>query len=220
MGIKEDLFHNVEPAIRLLTILFVGIQIGSDFSEQATTKQTIDILQPSGNTLYLDMKQSAEDDLDVTYVHHRKVRFGDWTMISKDDKSFRLGYPELTIVKSETNNFEIVAIKSAQGFDKKEATYRAKNINYGISQIDSTVQFNSFFDIEAMDKLRGQNVKILLKVPLNKTIYLSKRMEKIIFDIDNVNDALDSDMVNRKWIMTSKGLECIDCNGLENVHKY
>ncbi|OFY85478.1 MAG: hypothetical protein A3F72_09890 [Bacteroidetes bacterium RIFCSPLOWO2_12_FULL_35_15] len=204
----------------LVLLTYVGIQVGTDFSEQATTKQIISISQPIGNTLYLDMKPSAEDDLDVTYMHHRKVRFGDWTMISKDDKSFRLGYPEMNIVKSETDSFELVAIKSAQGFDKKDATYRAKNINYAITQMDSIILFNSYFDIEALDKLRAQNVKILLKVPVNKFVYLSKRMEKIIFDIDNVNDALDSDMVNRKWIMTNRGLECIDCEGLENVHKH
>src|ERR1035437_860051 len=204
----------------LSLLIYVGIQVGSDFSEQATTKQTISILQPKGNTLYLDLKQSAEDDLDVTYMHHRKVHFGDWTMISKDDKSFRLAYPEMNIVKSETDSFELVVIKSAQGFDKKDATYRAKNINYAITQTDSTIQFNSYFDIEAMDKLRAQDVKIILKVPVNKTIYLSTRMEKIISNIDNVNNTLDSDMVNHKWTMTSRGLECIDCEGLENVHKH
>lgn len=210
---------NILWLVGLALLIYIGFQIAFDFAEQATTKQTISISQPKGNTLYLDLKPSAEDDLDITYMHHRKVRFGDWTMISKDDKGFRLGYPEMNIVKSETDSFELVAVKSAQGFDKKEATYRAKNINYDITQIDSTIQFNSFFDIVAMDKLRAQNVKIILKVPLNKTIYLTKRMEKIIFDIDNVNDALDSEMVNRKWIMTSRGLECLDCDGLENVHK-
>lgn len=71
-----------------------------------------------------------------------------------------------------------------------------------------------------MDKLRAQNVKIVLKVPVGKIIYLSTRMEKIIFSIDNINDAFGSDMTNRRWIMTNRGLECIDCSGLENVtHK-
>ena len=70
-----------------------------------------------------------------------------------------------------------------------------------------------------MDKLRAQDVKIILKVPVNKVIYLSKRMERIIFDIHNINDAIDNDMVNRRWIMTNTDLECIDCNGLETVNK-
>ena len=32
IGIKEDLFHNVEPAIRLLTLLFVGWLFGAQFT--------------------------------------------------------------------------------------------------------------------------------------------------------------------------------------------
>ena len=81
-----------------------------------------------------------------------------------------------------------------------------------------TVQeFSSYFDIENTDKLRAQGVKLILKVPVGKTVFLSRNMENILFDIDNVNEALDSDMINRKWIMTKQGLECIDCIGLENV---
>ena len=201
-------------------LIYIGVQLGTDFSEEATAKQNINISQPHGNTLYLDLKPLAEDDLDITYNHHRNIHFGDWTVISKDENKFRLGYPTLNIVPSTTDNFELVAIKSAQGFNKNEATDRAKNINYGIVQIDSAIQFNSYFDIESIDKLRAQDVKLILKVPVNKILFLSKRMEKIIFDIDNVNDALDSDMINRKWKMTMQGLECIDCEGLENVNRH
>src|ERR1035437_3038493 len=204
----------------VVLLVYIGVQLGTDFSEEATAKQNINISQPHGNTLYLDLKPLAEDDLDITYNHHRNIHFGDWTMISKDEGKFRLGYPTLNIVPSTTDNFELVAIKSAQGFNKKEATDRAKHINYGITQIDSTIQFNSYFDIESIDKLRAQDVKLILKVPVNKILFLSKRIEKIIFDIDNVNDALDSDMVNRKWKMTAQGLECIDCEGLENVRNH
>lgn len=204
----------------VVLLVYIGVQLGTDFSEEATAKQNINISQPHGNTLYLDLKPLAEDDLDITYNHHRNIHFGDWTMISKDENKFRLGYPTLNIVPSTTDNFELVVIKSAQGFNKKEATDRAKNINYSIVQIDSTIQFNSYFDIESIDKLRAQDVKLILKVPVNKILFLNKRMEKIIFDIDNVNDALDSDMINRKWKMTMQGLECIDCEGLENVNRH
>ncbi len=203
----------------VVLLVYVGIQLGSDFAEEATTKQNIEISQPHASTLYLDLKPMAEDDLDVTYHHHRRIRLGDWTMISKDENKFRLGYPVLNIVAGTTDNFELIAVKSANGYNKKEATDRARNINYSIVQVDSTIKFNSYFDIESADKLRAQDLKLVLKVPVNKVLFLSKRMEKLIFDIDNVNDALDSDMVNRKWVMTKQGLECIDCKGLENVSK-
>ncbi len=201
----------------LVLIIYTGLQLGADFSEQANTKQNISIIQPKGNTLYLDLKPLSEDDFSLNYQHRRKIHFGGWTMISKDENKFRLGYPTLNIAASPTDNFELIAGKSAQGFNNKEAGYRAKNINYSVTQIDSTINFNSYFDVESADKLRAQNVKLVLKVPVNKMIFLSKSMEKIIFDIDNLNDAFDNDMVNRRWIMTKQGLECVDCDGLENA---
>lgn len=200
-------------------LIYVGIQIGNDFSEEATSKQTISISQPTSQALYLDAKLSSEDDLDVTYYHHRRVNFGDWTMLTKDESSFRLGYPKMNIVESENENFQLFVAKTANGYDKKEATNCAKNISYNVTQMDSTILFDGYFDVKLADKLRDQDVTILLKVPINKVIFLSKRMEKIIFNIDNINDTDDEDMVNRRWIMTKHGLACIDCEGLDHVSR-
>ncbi len=202
-------------------VLYIGFEIGNDFSEETSVKQKIEITQPTGSVLHLDLKPMPDDDIDLTYNyrHHKKVKLGDWTMMSKDENKFSIGYPIMDIVKSETDSFQLVVVKSANGYDKKEAAWRAKNIEYFITQKDSSILFNSFFDINTVDKLRAQDVKIILKVPVNKVIYLSKRMERIIFDIHNINDAIDNDMVNRRWIMTNSDLECIDCNGLETVNK-
>jgi len=208
---------NILWLIGLGMMIYIGVEIGSDFAEHSTTKQNIEITQPTGNILYLDLKPSTEEEIEDRYNSRRKIHLGDWYVLSKDEKRFKLGYPSFNVVASETDNFELVAVKSAEGYDKKEATYRAKNIDYSISQIDSTIQFNSFFEINTADKLRGQELKLILKVPLNKVIYLSKRMEKIIYDIDNIHETYDSDMLNRRWIMTTRGLDCIDCEGLDIV---
>lgn len=199
-------------------MIYIGIKIGSDFTEQATNKQSLYISQPLGNTLYLDLKGvENEDERKIDRHYHRNFYHGGWAVVSKDDNKFSLGYPTLDIVQSATDSFELVVIKTAHGFDKKEAAYRAKNIEYAIAQTDSLVEFNVYFDINAADKIRAQDIKLLLKVPFGKTIFLSKRMEGIIFDIDNVTETLDSDMVNRRWKMTKAGLECVDCEGLDEV---
>ena len=195
-------------------LLYIGYQVIGDFSEQGSSTQNIEIRQPTSQVLYLDLKPMA-DDIDIKYTRRGRVNFGDWTIISKDDDKYRLAYPRMDIVASETDSFQLEVIKSANGFDKKEATYRARNIEYTITQTDSTIWFNSYFDIRNTEKLRAQDVQIILKVPMNKVIYLSDRMEKIIFDIKNIHKVLDSDMTGRRWIMTKKGLDCIDCQGLE-----
>lgn len=204
----------------LALVVYIAIVIGSDFNDQASNKQKLEIKQP-GDTLYLDVNKTLdynEEDYDLnnySYSNHNRVYFGDWLLIAKNDNKFRIGYPEMNIVMSETDSFELVAIRTANGFDKKDAANRAKSIDYSFSQTDSALFFNPYFDIKSDNKLRAQDLKLILKVPLNKVIFLSKRMEKIIFDIDNVEDAMDSDMVNRRWIMTKQGLKCLDCDGLE-----
>ncbi|MFY9309311.1 MAG: PspC domain-containing protein [Bacteroidia bacterium] len=199
-------------------MVYVGIKIGADFTEQSGNKQQLYISQPAGNALYLDLKEMPKDDerkIDRHYSHN--FYRGDWALISKGDNTFSIGYPRLDIVQSQADTFELFVIKTAQGFDKKDAANRAKNIEYKIVQTDSLIEFNNYFDIHATDKIRAQDVKLVLKVPVGKTVFLSKRMEGIIYDIDNVTETLDSDMVNRRWKMTQKGLECVDCQGLDEA---
>lgn len=208
---------NILWLIGLVMMLYVGAVMASDFNEQASNKQRVDIKQPLKGTMYLDLSPDSEDDVDMPGRHHRTINFGDWDLLSKDENKFRIGYPDLNIVPSETDSFELVAIRSANGYDKKEAVNRAKNIDYSITQHDSVILFNGYYDISITDKLRAQDLQLIFKVPVNKVVYLSKRLERILFDVDNVNDALDRDMVDRRWIMTKKGLECVDCEGLENL---
>lgn len=211
---------NILWLIGLGLMIYIGILIGNDFNEEAINKQQVELVQPVGNTLYLDVQPNPDDEIDYTFNHHRRINFGDWTMLSKDEKKYKIGYPIMNITASENNNFELSVIKTANGYNKKEASNRAKNIDYNVVQKDSSLVFDGFFDIHTEDKLRAQEVKMILKVPVGKIIYLSKRMEKIIFDIDNVNDALDSEMIERRWIMTKRGLECLDCDGLDKVYSH
>ncbi len=77
------------------------------------------------------------------------------------------------------------------------------------------VSLNRFFTVDRIDKYRAQKVKILLRVPVGGEMYLDKSLRKYIYDIDNVQNILDGDMLGRTWEMTSKGLSCVDCDGSE-----
>jgi len=204
--------------VGLAMVIYIVIEVGNDFGEDGIAKEKIELGQPTGNVTYLDLKPMQDDDADATYTHKRRIKVGDWIMFSRDENRFRLGYPTLDIKQSATDSFNIRVIKSADGYDKKEASYRAQNIDYAVTLHDSTLTFNSYFDVKALDKLRGQEVQVIIEVPVGKEIFLSKRMEKIIYNIENVNDALDRDMVNHRWKMTKQGLECSDGGKFKRHH--
>lgn len=204
--------------IGIALVVYIGVRIGNDFSTEAYNKKRVAITQPIHKKLYLDVNPSEDDKDDhiIRFSHRRNhVRLDDWSIISKEDNHYRLGYPVLDIVPSETDSFQLIVTRIARGADKGEANELAKNIHYDVIQKDSTLFFNNYFDIAENDKFRAQQVKIILKVPINQSIYMSKRMERLIYDIENVTNTLDRDMVNRTWIMTHQGLECVDCTGLE-----
>jgi hypothetical protein len=137
-------------------------------------------------------------------------------MIGKNaDGRYLLGHAQLDIIKSQSNSAELVIVKEAKGVDRKMASDRAKNIDYKIITNDSLILCDNLFKVNNADKFRFQSVKVILKIPVDKVVYLDKTLENMLHDIDNTTNTYGSYMINRKWIMTENGLKCLDCKGLD-----
>jgi phage shock protein PspC (stress-responsive transcriptional regulator) len=198
-----------------ILVAIAAVQLSREFDETTTSRQVGDLDQPKSDTLYLRVRTDKRYDFTSEKAYDSRVMIKDWNIVEMNDRSMIFGWPRLDIVESETDSFELVIIKSASGTEKKEAQMRARNISYSFYQSDSLLEFAPYFDISSEDKFRAQSVRMVLKVPKGKVIYLSRNMDRLIYDIQNVQDAWNGDMVNRRWIMTSEGLSCIDCEGLE-----
>ena len=165
----------------------------------------------------------SDSDLDEDVIEVRrkiKKKIGrdyddNYVLGKRKGNSYLLGYAQLNIIKSQTDKFEIVIVKEAKGGEKLTASERAKNISYKIVQTDSVINFDNLFEVANADKFRAQDVTVILKVPVGKTIFMDKSLENLIYDIENVTNTYDGDMLNRRWIMTDNGLKCVDCDGLE-----
>jgi hypothetical protein len=137
-------------------------------------------------------------------------------MIGKNANGrYLLGHAHLDVIKSQSDVVELVVVKEAKGSDRKMASERAKNIDYKIVVNDSLILCDQLFRVNHADKFRVQSVKVILKVPVGKVVYLDKTLENMLNDVDNTTNTYDGDMINRRWLMTEKGLKCIDCKGLE-----
>lgn len=221
--------------IGLITVLFVGITTVKDFSESAKIKEPV-ILTTTRDTLYLSAAKGSElykqigvneedfDDYDGNgnrrRIYHRN---SEYVVAKAEGKKFIIGYARLNILQASGDKFELYIIKKARGVDKRAAAERAKLITYNVSQGDSTIVFNEIFTVAANEKFRKQDIEVILKVPRGKVVFLDKSLTNIIYDIENVHNTYDGDMVNRRWVMGANGLECIDCEGLEideddNIH--
>ncbi len=214
---KKNKIIGVFAALLWFTGLVLGVyifyQTAGDFSVQSKNKRNT-ALKPASATIYVRLSNDIQPGDDLDEHPHR------WNMFRIHDNQLFGYYPSFDILQSATDSFEVCIVASARGASTKEALTRAKNIQYAYTVKDSVLVLDPAFSFQIDDKWRDQEVRIQVKVPAGKMILLSKNLQQIVHnsDIQNLQDADDDDMVERRWIMTDEGLNCVDCQGLENTH--
>jgi phage shock protein PspC (stress-responsive transcriptional regulator) len=195
--------------------LSLGLHAAKDFSRSDNIRKEVAVATPSTKILYLqtDETKNLEKDYDDTWN-------SDWDDdITIDEKENKLMSRDvkLDIVKSFTDSIELVQIFYAHGSTRKEALDNATHISYSFSQMDSVIKFDRHFTLGKDEKWRAQRVQLVLRVPVGVTVHLDRNLRRFMYDIDNIQNVFDHDMLNRKWIMTEKGLSCVDCTGREST---
>lgn len=211
--------------ISFFVLLTVTIKTASDFNKTAKVRENFNVVQ--NDTLILKMHEtpynsselnSSDEDQEGegNFIHHHRGN-NEYFVGTSNGLKYILGHSQLNIIKSQSDRVEVVIVKEARGGDKRTASDRAKNISYVVSQTDNLIEFDNLFRVNDADKYREQDVTVILKLPVGKVIYLDKSLENMIYDIENVTNTYDGDMINRRWMMTEEGLKCIDCDGLISV---
>ncbi|MEN8137904.1 MAG: hypothetical protein ABFR62_05690, partial [Bacteroidota bacterium] len=119
---------------------------------------------------------------------------------------------DFDIQESRTGNSELRIKKYARGKSRSKALKRVKAINYSYTVEDNQLILNDYFSTPAESKMRDQELKAILFIPVGTVIYFEENMNDFIRHIDNINDYWGYQMLNHYWIMTEDGLECLDCN--------
>lgn len=188
--------------------IILSIKIGSEFKSESKVSeyQKID----SNFTEYvLELNQEEVPGSEL-------ISSSDNDFVLHYDKSnIYYGIPTLNIERSFTDSLSVRVIKESRGSSKKNSSENAKNIDYKFQQQGELLSFNSFISFDRQQKIRGQEVQLTLLLPLGKIVYLDESLRELIYDIENVTNTHDRDMLGKKWIMTEKGLTCLDCPDIE-----
>lgn len=189
--------------LSIVMLFGVAVQIGLDFDRGAHHNRTVNIDEGTlpQDTLFLTI---GEEQFETGY---RRRDFD----IQEASGTLYCNSLEMDVKRSPNNQASVRIKTSARGGSRAEAFDRAKNIEYQLVQSGNTLRFNDFFSFDKRDKWREQEVYITLYLPVGMTIYLDESMEQIIYDIKNVHNMWDGDMLGHYWIMLPEGLTCVDC---------
>jgi phage shock protein PspC (stress-responsive transcriptional regulator) len=192
------------------------INIATEFGKEANHKELIPITQPVNDTLYLGLIDDPLVD-EVDWKHPFGVGLGHrWDKDGKNIRLFVKNEVSIDVQRAEGNEIKLIKTTSANGRTEEEAYKTAAEIKYSIVQRDSALLFSKYFALPGNFMERGQEVKLVLKIPVGKSVYLGNDLKGIIYDIENVTNTWDPEMLGHTWTMTEKGLECIGCNLPDN----
>jgi hypothetical protein len=201
----------------VIMAVFSITNIASGFSEGSEIAERIPV--QNAHRDYLSIRVNIDADMlneDYRSSWGRKYHYGRrWRMIATDTSTVKFGDAHLNIVPSTSDSIELVVFKKAQGRTMAEAQMRVQAISYKIEQDSNTIIFPSAFSLGKDPVWKAQEVEAELRIPVGTTIFIDGSCEELIYDIYNVTDTYDYEMVDRRWKMTTAGLACVDCAGLQ-----
>lgn len=111
----------------------------------------------------------------------------------------------------ETNAFVKIR-KESEGSNRLSANKAAEAIEYRFNLNDTNLELNGYFLSDFKNKFKDQLVDITIYLPVNSLLFLDSSTRTFLDDVDNVQNIYDRDMPKHLYKMTSKGLECLDCD--------
>jgi phage shock protein PspC (stress-responsive transcriptional regulator) len=209
--------------IGFIMATYAGVKTGSDFGESSKYKETVSVASSAeAFTISAVMEEAliAKYHIEeLNYDDHSDRHIGrdEYSIGEMNKKKVIVGFPELRVISGSGENIEVIINRKARGKEKRIAYDRAKEINYTY-KLDSTgLVLDELFYLDGGQMFRVQEVEIIVKVPKGKVIYLDRSLKHVVYDVDNVTNTYDQDMLGRRWKMNDRELECVDCEGLENT---
>ena len=191
-------FSGIASFIVGLILIFISAgSLITDFRERATETDQITLSGLSFDITadILEDEQGFFFDVEDELLHIENVRFN------------------IEATRSSTASLELK--HAASGRNHSEARARAQSFDYPSAQDGEALRLSEYFTVPKESLYRGQDLKVTLRLPVGATVYLDESIENIMYDIRNVQDMYDDDMLGHLWEMTPEGLSCTDCSTIQ-----
>lgn len=193
--------------------VFVAISTVQEFSKEDSSSEAVPLaeLGITSDTIRIDLGDDPFNiPLSRAYGANRDF------MLRIEDSHVMLGDVRVDIEPAKDNIGRLRILRSANGRYFHEAKERAESISYLFQHTDNSLKFNAYLKFPQSDCYRDQQVTARIELPIGKTVYLARASKRIIYNITNVHNMYDPRMVGHHWKMTSDGLACMDCEGIDS----
>jgi phage shock protein PspC (stress-responsive transcriptional regulator) len=200
--------------VGLILAIFTGFSTAKEFSKEETIVQR-NLIPDSihaNDTLIITV---ASDPFNIPVRRAYSAR-NDF-MMKVSDRRIIMGNIDFSINKSKDDQVWVEVSKTANAASYEVAEQRADSILYRYTVEANKIAFHPYFTYPQIQLLRSQEVRVLLTIPIGKTVFLAEEVKRIMEDIPNITNTYDPEMVGHYWRMEEDGLTCLDCMAEEEA---
>ncbi|HEX7367856.1 MAG TPA: PspC domain-containing protein [Pelobium sp.] len=206
--------------LAVATGIFFAAKIATNFKQEASYSETLNLKSNPSKTYILrlgDERTMQENVYGDSLGNHTVT-------ISGNDRDFDTPNDLRFELKVAEGNLPILSkTYTAKGSNFESALRNAHKIEYYYHQNDSVLTFDSQFGLKNASLWRGQEVAIKLKVPLNSTLLIEKRIAERFFWYE-LNDCIDENAKDDTLIKVKATANGFICNktqeAIENQREY
>jgi len=192
-------------------VWIIALLVTASFS-MIGASQFSNIGHNKGSTVLDEIKS---DTLKISIIENenfawddRKKRFRE----SDDGEYIMLSNMNFDVTRSSDSSYHLEIEKYARGRQFDEAKAMAGNIKYDFIAKENELFLNQFLFFPANDRYQFQEIDLTLRVPTNKSVYFEDKLKYFLWNVKNVHDMHDFQMVDHTWLMAIDGLTCLDCD--------
>lgn len=207
-------------AVVLITLWFialgivasVGGRLAQDFRIETEFSESVELDFPTSDTLFIDVSNSHKPK------YKFKSGFSNGSFFYSADVTFPgldstdivyMGKNTFTIARNEVDTlYRLNVSRSANGSNQKDAVENASGTKSNATLSGDSLLIHPYFAIVKGQKLRNQGVSYTLLVPVGKSVHFNEGSRAVIYDVPNVTNTSDREMLGKTWIMTRNGLVC------------
>ena len=193
--------------VALLGLLFTGIE-----HKTATAFEGSKVHNSYFETVKNDTLQIKIVNNDNLYYKSNFTRKSGQNIVYTPEKKLYSSNVEVTVVQSNSSEATLKIRKKSEGKNRKIAMENAERIAYNYTRTDNTLLLDGYFLSDLENTHKDEQVSVQIAVPVGVVVYFENSTRSFLYDIKNVQRIYDNDMVNQHFLMTSKGLECTDCD--------
>ncbi|MBU6204764.1 MAG: PspC domain-containing protein [Bacteroidetes bacterium] len=195
----------------ILAVIYQSLQIANDFKEKAVISEKKMIAMDSVRHITIKANGLSKDY--VGYDQDGESENRDVFIFKNNEGGVLCSDMHFDIAKSSNDSIYLIITSSAQGRTIQEARILADRCTYGYQVLDSVLILDDCFNLNINQKYRGQQVRIMLKVPEGTSMTFDRSLRAMVNYNNDAPNNLEPDMLSYTWQMKNTGLECLNCLG-------